>query len=90
MEIKKGENKFYIGPNEDNVEAEMTYIVEGDTFIVEHTFISPTLRGQGVAGKLLDSLLEYAKENHIMITPVCPYVVSAFEKHPEWHDLLKK
>lgn len=90
MEIKKGENKFYIGPNEDNVEAEMTFTVEGDTFVVEHTFVSPTLRGQGVAGKLLDVLLDYAKKNNIKITPVCPYVVSSFENHPEWHYLLKK
>lgn len=90
MEIKKGRNKFYVGESEDNVLAEMIYIVEGDTFIVEHTFVSPTLRGQGVAGKLLDELLDYARVNKIMIKPVCPYVVSAFEKHPEWNELLKK
>ena len=79
MIIKKGKNKFYIGQSESQAEAEMTFIVYGSTYIVEHTYVSESLRGQGVAGKLLDALLEYAKNNNIKIKPVCSYVVSAFE-----------
>ncbi|MCK9471438.1 MAG: GNAT family N-acetyltransferase [Bacilli bacterium] len=89
LEIKKGQNSFYIGDSEDNVTAEITYKVDGDTFIVEHTYVSPELRGQGVAAKLLDKLLNYVRSNNIKIIPICPYVFSMFEKHPEWHDLLK-
>lgn len=90
MEIKKGKNKFYIGNSETEFIAEITYELEGNVMIVDHTFVGEELRGQGIARKLLDRLLEYAKENNYKIYPVCPYVVTMFERNPEWDYLLAK
>jgi len=88
MQIKKGTNNFYIGNDKTNADAQITYQIEGNTLIVDHTYVSPKLRGQGVANKLLDTLLDYARQNNFKIKPVCPYVFSMFEKKPEWHYLL--
>lgn len=57
-----------------------------DTIAVDHTYVSPDLRGQGVAEKLLDSLVEEAVAEGKLIKAVCPYVVSKFREQPEKYD----
>lgn len=56
-----------------------------------HTLVKPEFQGQGMAQKLLDTLVDHAKKNALTITPVCPYVVAAFEKNPEkYAEVMKK
>ena len=88
MEIKKGTNQFYIGKEENQSLARITFQVDGNTLIVDHTIVSEELQGQGIAKKLLNHLLDYARKNNYKIVPVCPYVKAAFEKNPSWSDLL--
>ncbi|HHW99999.1 MAG TPA: N-acetyltransferase [Acholeplasmataceae bacterium] len=88
MNIKQGNNKFYIGNSEEEYVAEVTYKLEGDVMVVDHTFVNEELRDQNIARKLLDHLLEYAKTNSKKIKPVCPYVVKMFERNPDWSYLL--
>ena len=45
--------------------AEITWTLLGDVMVMDHTFVSPDLRGQGVAKKLLDRAAEYAREQGI-------------------------
>lgn len=59
------------------------------TIIAEHTFVAPALRGQGIAGKLLDALVTYAEINHLTIHPQCSYVQAAFTRHPEKYANVK-
>lgn len=87
--ILKGENKFYIGENEQEPIAEITFKPkDADTIIADHTYVSDTLRGQGIAGKLVEVLTTYAREENKKIVPVCSYVKSKMEKTPEYHDLI--
>lgn len=89
MEIKKGNNKFYIGEDEQAPIAEITYQEKDEhTIIVDHTYVSDTLRGQGIAGKLVEVITNYAREEGLKIIPTCSYVVSKMEKTTEYHDLL--
>ena len=67
--------------------AEITWTMLGDIMAVDHTFVSPDLRGQGTAKKLLDHAATYARENEFKIEPICSYVVSAFEKSDEYDDI---
>lgn len=67
--------------------AEITWTMLGDIMAVDHTFVSPELRGQGAAKKLLDRAATYARENELKIEPICSYVVSAFEKSDEYDDI---
>ena len=84
MEILKGEGKFYIGDNENDPLAEITFVKTGeDKIIIDHTIVSDTLQGQGVAKKLLTRAVEFAREEKIKIIPVCPYVIAQFEKNPD-------
>jgi uncharacterized protein len=71
--IEEGENKI----------AEMTVAVSDSNLIVYHTQVSDQLRGQGIASKLLGNMVDYARENHLKVVPLCPYVRAQFTRHPE-------
>lgn len=55
--------------------------------VVDHTFVPPEARGQGLAAKLVEAIVADARAQGFRIAPLCPYVVTAFGKHPEWADL---
>ena len=76
MEIKHIEDKgFFINNEKEEIIAELTYRKEGNKLYFDHTFVSPSLRGQGIADKLLNAGVEYAEKNGYKIVPVCSYVV---------------
>lgn len=89
FEFAELENEEFAFRNmkDEEVLAEITWTLLGDVMAVEHTFVSPELRGQGVAKKLLDRAADYARENHYKIEPICSYVVTAFERYDEYDDL---
>ncbi len=62
---KKG--AFFSEANGERV-AEMEYTWAGeDKFIIDHTDVSDTLRGQGVGRHLLDAAVRFAREKQIKI-----------------------
>ncbi|MCW2364145.1 MULTISPECIES: GNAT family N-acetyltransferase [Sphingobium] len=65
-----------------------TYERDGDTLAITHTFTPPALRGKGVAADLVAGLLDDARARGLKIRPVCSYVVTYFERHPDQRDLL--
>lgn len=89
--IQKGDNKFYVGENENEPLAEITFKPKDEnTIIADHTYVSDELRGQGMAGKLVEALTAYAREENVKIVPQCSYVQSKMEKTTEYHDLIAK
>lgn len=48
-----------------------------------HTVVNKTYGGQGIAGKLLDEVVNYAKENDIKLIPTCSYARKKFDENPE-------
>lgn len=91
MEIKSGENKFYIGDDIKNTDAEVHYVPAGATrIIVDHTHVGEQLRGQGVGEQLVETVIGYTRENNLMIVPLCPFAKHQFEIHPEYADVLAK
>lgn len=90
-QIVKGDHKFYIGKDEKNPIAEITYKVESNNVInVDHTYVSDELRGQGIAGKLVKVMTDFAREENLKIIPTCPYVKNKMEDTPAYHDLIVK
>lgn len=80
MEIRHivNEGFFIFGENGDEL-AKLTYRKEGEKLFFESTIVSPELRGQGIAGKLFEAGVKYARENNYKIVPVCSYIVKKFE-----------
>ena len=89
LEIKKGNNIFYIGESEENDIARITYYYKEDNVIViNHTFVSPELRGKSIAGNLLSKVIEFARVNNLLIIPVCSYAVLKMTRNQEYNDVL--
>ena len=89
--IKQGKRKFYIGENEEDVLAEMTINTDvEDRIIIEHTFVSDTLKGQGIGPMLLNKVVEYARENNKKIVPMCGYANKLVSKTDEYNDVVIK
>lgn len=87
-EIKEVTNGFAIF-NEvgDKRIAEIEYQPKEDnTIVATHTWTDPSLRGQGVAGQLLDHLVADAETKGRKIKALCPYVVKKFKDEPEKYD----
>ncbi|MGN4123927.1 GNAT family N-acetyltransferase [Lysinibacillus sphaericus] len=67
--------------------AEITWQQKGQVMVMDHTYVSDKLRGQGVAKKLLDRAADYARENGYKMEAVCSYVVAAFDKSDAYNDV---
>ena len=68
--------------------AVLSFYTESDVCYVTKTYVDASLRGQGIASKLMDALIEKARRDGFKIKPICSYAASYFEKHPESNDLL--
>jgi len=69
--------------------AEMTYTRTNPSLVVvDHTFVDPSLRGQGVARQLQDAMVAWARENHTKVVPVCSYVKVQFDRDASIRDVL--
>lgn len=89
MEIKQGFNKFYIGESEDRIIAEITYRPQGNnTIIADHTYVSKELRGQNTGKKLVEVLVNWARQEQKKIYPLCSFVKVEMTRNPEYTDLL--
>lgn len=86
--VELGQDEFAFR-NEDNgtVNAEITWTQMADVMVVEHTFVNENMRNQGLAKKLVDRAVDYARENEYKIEPVCSYVATVFERYDEYEDV---
>ncbi|ASK61150.1 GNAT family N-acetyltransferase [Virgibacillus phasianinus] len=90
-EIKKGENKFFAGDNEAEPLAEITFSPADDgKLIIDHTFVSDELSGQGLAGKLVEKVVRYARAEGKKIIPECSYAKRKIDKTLEFQDVLAR
>lgn len=89
MELVAGVNKFYLG-EESRPTALVTYFEERDgVWVLDHTFVDPSLRGQGIAEKLVLRVVEEARRLGVKIIPQCSYAVLQFQRKKEYADVLE-
>lgn len=84
MEFLKKEGRIY--KEDDNGEeiAMISYVpVTDDVVDANSTFVDPSLRGQGIAEKLVEALVEDMEKEGKKIKPSCPYVETLFERKPD-------
>jgi predicted GNAT family acetyltransferase len=66
------------------------YSVLGDAISMPHTYTNPSMRGQGLAGKIVEYAVNDVEQNtNFHIVPMCWYVDKWFTEHPERADLLQ-
>lgn len=91
MEFKKKMDRIWL---EDENGKEVAYVefpkLEEGVVSITHTVVDTSLRGQGVAGKLMEELVKELSGSGRKARPVCSYALSWFEKHEEYADLIEK
>lgn len=89
MELKKESNRIYLENPEGKTIAEITFL-ERDNGVVEidHTLVDDSLRGQGIAGKLVQQAADQLRAEGKKAVVTCSYAMKWFQKHPEYQDLL--
>ncbi|MDX1631608.1 MAG: GNAT family N-acetyltransferase [Thermoanaerobaculia bacterium] len=89
MEIRNDtdQNRFEV-VGLDEGRGVLEYRRTGDVLALNHTFVSPEARGQGIAAQLVRAALDHAREEGLTVKPHCSYVASYMEDHPDDQDLL--
>lgn len=70
--------------------SKLDYIEDGNTIVMTHVGVHPEHRGGGVAGKITQVALEYAKEKHLRVIPMCSYVAAYIRRNPHYIELTKQ
>ena len=68
---------------------ELTYSVNKDFIIADHTGIHEDYKGKGVGKQLFLALVAHLRQNKRKVMPLCPFVRAMFKRHPEMHDVLR-
>jgi predicted GNAT family acetyltransferase len=76
--------KIYSTNEAGEVVAKATYIVKPNgEWDIDHTYVSPDLRGQGVAGKMMEVVANYIREQKAITTATCSYANVWLKRHAE-------
>ncbi len=82
MEFKHEKGRVYMENAEGKVIAEITFPETAPgTVNIDHTFVDDSLRGQGVADKLVRGALEDIAKDKKKYTASCSYAIKWLEKH---------
>jgi uncharacterized protein len=89
----------FVLKDQDQIYRQIDYIIEDETLgeiswkeidgimHMSHTYVSPLLRGQGIAGQLLDEAALYARQHNLKMNAICSYVVRAFQLEGKYDDV---
>jgi predicted GNAT family acetyltransferase len=66
----------------------LEYVVKRGRIALVHTEVPPEHEGQGIAGGLARFALEEARRGGLRVIPICPYVRTYLERHPEYADIV--
>lgn len=84
MEYITETDRIYAVDSSDKIIAEVTFPASDGIATIDHTFVDPVLRGQGVAAKLVKSAADKILSDGNKIAATCSYAIAWFQRHPEY------
>jgi uncharacterized protein len=79
---EKNHGAFFVKEGEEQL-GEMVLSISDKNLTVYHTEVSPKAEGKGLAKKMLESMVDYARKNNLQVIPLCPFVRVQFQRHPQ-------
>lgn len=73
--------------DEGNRIGECTFSDTGKVWIIDHTEVSSEYSGQGIARRLVDTIVYEARKEGIKLAATCPYALKVF-KEDKYKDIL--
>lgn len=90
MKFQQDKNWIYALDDDGNIIAEVTFPnIEDGVVNINHTYVDNSLRGQGVAGKLVEAACDCIEREDKKAVLTCPYAIKWFDEHPEKKNLVK-
>ena len=82
MNCKYEENKIFADDDNGDLMATADFCSVGNGVIdITHVYANPALRGQGVAGQLMEVMVEYMRKNSLKAIASCSYANSWLQKN---------
>jgi hypothetical protein len=82
MEFQIEDGRVFHLDEQQEVLAEATYVYLSDGVVdINHTYVSPTLRGQGIAGLLMEAVANELRKKGLKATATCSYANVWLEKN---------
>lgn len=82
MYFKIEENKIYLENNNGKIIAEIEFEkIEDNKYVIYHTFVDESLRGQGIASKLVELAVNEIKSKGGIAEATCSYAKKWLEKN---------
>jgi predicted GNAT family acetyltransferase len=69
--------------------AELTFSATPDRklVILDHTEVSESLRGEGIARTLVQAAVAWARKTNVKLVPLCPFAKAVFDREPQFADV---
>ncbi len=77
-------DRIYAENPAGKVIAEVTFPTVNGVSTIDHTFVDDSLRGQGIAGKLVKLAADKILADGNRIAAACSYALAWFQRHPEY------
>ena len=82
MNFIKEPNRIYMTDDKGKTIAEITFEeIEQGIYNIDHTFVDESLRGQGIASKLVEKAVNTIKKKGAKVQATCSYAKKWLAKH---------
>ena len=86
--VTNNESKRRFELQQDEGTSVADYVPAEGVLTITHVVVPVALRGRGIASQLAQGVVDYAREHSLKLRPVCPFMVTYLERHPEHRDLV--
>lgn len=91
MNFEYETNKIFLKSHDGKIISEITFPKEDDNVVnINYVFVDESIRGQGIADKLMKEAVEQIKKSNKKVIASCPFAKSWFQKNQEYQNLLVK
>ena len=80
--FKVGRNRIFQEDEAGRIIAEITFPeTSPGVFVIDHTFVDSSLRGQGIASKLVQAAVDEIKKRGGLVKATCSYAAKWLSEH---------
>lgn len=76
LNIRHQHDKHRFAVTVEGHDAFVSYLLSGNSLIIEHTFVPKPIKGRGIAAELVKAAYDYAHENDLVCQATCSYAAS--------------
>ncbi|MCQ4087577.1 GNAT family N-acetyltransferase [Saccharibacillus sp. JS10] len=85
--IERKDHSFVMEKDGQEVGKVNWTVGEGGVWMVDHTFVAESMRGQHAGEQLVEQVVELARKEGVKIDPVCPFAAALFKRKKEYSDV---